>query len=111
MAFIYGTADGDLRNGTSAADVLFGDATGTNDPFETGNDTLFGRAGNDTILGYGGNDSLDGGFGRDSLLGGLGDDTLLGQAGDDTIDGSDGDDELLAATEMTSLPEAPAMMS
>ena len=94
-------------NGTSAANVLIGNALanfmnglGGNDRLygRSGNDTLHGNAGNDLLLGEigrdrlfgdGGIDTARGGSGSDSLKGGAGKDRLYGNAGNDTLDGRD----------------------
>jgi hypothetical protein len=94
-------------NGTSAANVLIGNALanlmnglGGNDRLygRAANDTLHGNAGNDQLLGEIGNDRLfgdagidtaRGGSGSDSLKGGAGKDRLYGDAGNDTLDGRD----------------------
>ncbi|MCR0985737.1 calcium-binding protein [Roseomonas populi] len=74
MATIYGTAGADSRDGTSAADAIYGGPS--SNPFsDVGNDTLSGLGGADTINGYRGNDTLDGGEGDDTLDGGFGTDT------------------------------------
>jgi uncharacterized protein len=98
---VTGVADGIIRNGTSAADILTGTAdedqlfglTG-NDLLNgfAANDQLFGGAGNDRLLGGDGNDGLFGGLGNDILEGGNGNDRLLGEGGTDTLTGGAGSD-------------------
>jgi hypothetical protein len=65
-----------------------------------GNDTLdaSGSSANNVLLGEAGNDSLQGGSGRDLLIGGLGADILHGGDGDDILIGgtSDSDGNLTA---------------
>ncbi len=75
--------------GSSAANVLYGNAI---------SNTINGYDGDDVIGGFGGNDSLDGGNGNDALYGGTGRDTLLGGAGNDTLTGDEGVDSLVGGT-------------
>jgi Ca2+-binding RTX toxin-like protein len=63
-------------NGSSAADVLFG------------------NAGDDTLLGNGANDTLTGGPGRDSLLGGADNDSIYARDRvADVVDGGSSADQ------------------
>ncbi|MEM7521938.1 MAG: calcium-binding protein, partial [Pseudomonadota bacterium] len=92
-------AGDDNINGSSEADLLFGDVgnTGLNLVLSGGNDTIFGEGGDDFIVGdystydasaviSDGVDSLNGGPGNDTLIGGLGNDVLNGGADFDTVD-------------------------
>lgn len=83
---VTGIADGIIRNGTSAADILVGTAD---------EDQLFGLTGNDLLNGQAANDQLFGGAGNDRLLGGDGADGLFGGLGNDILDGGNGNDRLL----------------
>jgi hypothetical protein len=74
---IEGTINGDLRNGTS------------------GNDQIYGFGGADTLNGLDGNDFLRGGAGADTLNGGNGNDILVYDPADIMIDGGAGFDILL----------------
>lgn len=82
---VTGLADGIIRNGTSAADILVGTAD---------EDQLFGLTGNDLLNGQGANDQLFGGSGNDRLLGGDGNDGLFGGLGTDILEGGNGNDRL-----------------
>lgn len=75
---------GNSINGTTIADVVYGN--GGNDTINggEGNDLLFGGDGNDTIYGGKGNDTIYGDDGDDILDGGVGDDILKGGTGNDT---------------------------
>ena len=75
---------GNYINGTTIADVVYGN--GGNDTINggEGNDLLFGGDGNDTIYGGKGNDTIYGDDGDDILDGGVGDDILKGGTGNDT---------------------------
>lgn len=75
---------GNYINGTTIADVVYGN--GGNDTINggDGNDLLFGGDGDDTIYGGKGNDTIYGDDGDDLLDGGVGDDVLKGGTGDDT---------------------------
>ncbi len=76
----------DLRGyGTSANDIITGNA---------GDNRITGNAGNDLISGLDGDDRLRGHNGNDTLYGGDGDDWILGNAGLDTLSGGEGDDQL-----------------
>ena len=68
MAIIYGTAGGELLDGTDFDDFMQG--------FE-GPDFIQGYAGNDFIYGGDGNDIIYGGSGADIMKGGAGDDTYF----------------------------------
>lgn len=80
---VFGTAQGDTLNGTTARDYLFGGG---------GNDTLSGMAGDDELRGGAGDDRLDGGAGSDVLTAQTGNDYLDGGAGSDRLEGGDGAD-------------------
>ena len=73
---VTGSTADDLIRGNALANVLTGLA---------GADALEGMAGNDLLYGGGGEDRLDGGANTDQLSGGLGIDTLTGGLGDDTF--------------------------
>ena len=75
---------GNYINGTTIADVVYGN--GGNDRINggDGNDLLFGGDGNDAIYGGKGNDTIYGDDGDDLLDGGVGDDILKGGSGNDT---------------------------
>ncbi len=85
-ATILGSGDGEIIDGTAAADVIvaFG-----------GNDTINGLGGNDTICAGGGDDSVLGGLGADAIFGGAGNDSLTGEGGNDELYGEAGDDTLI----------------
>jgi Ca2+-binding RTX toxin-like protein len=98
---------GDIIEGGTGADAIFGE---TGDDFIDGGDDpdeLFGGAGDDTILGGEGNDVLGGddpdlpadAHGDDFLDGGNGEDTLYGDGGDDALFGGNGDDRLYGDAE------------
>ena len=80
---IFGDADAETINGSSARDHVTGGA---------GNDVLFGHAGDDMLMGDAGNDELHGGEGDDTLYGGDGDDILYGEAGLNKQYGGNGND-------------------
>ena len=54
-------------------------------------DKLYGMGGDDTIYGYGGNDTLDGGDDNDFIIGGKGNDSLKGGDGEDIFVYASGD--------------------
>lgn len=85
---------GNLLNGGSGEDKLFGKDTddiikgGSGNDYLSGlegNDTLLGNRGNDLLLGFSGSDFLRGGSGNDTLNGGEGVNTLYGQSGNDVL--------------------------
>ena len=61
MAIIVGDDQGNLLNGTAAADLIYGGL---------GADLLFGRAGDDVLYGGEDNDYFVGGKGADAIYGG-----------------------------------------
>ncbi len=81
-------------NGTSAADMIFGNGANNSIVGGGGNDSLSGMGGNDTLDGGAANDQLFGGDGTDRLLGGAGTDGLFGGAGVDTLIGGAASDRL-----------------
>ena len=74
-----------IENGSSAHELIEGNATA---------DVLSGGGGNDTIRGGEGNDLLRGQNGRDVLEGGAGNDRLIDGQGADMLFGGDGNDDL-----------------
>ena len=84
-------------NGTSAANVLIGNALANLMNGLGGNDRLYGRAGNDTLRGNAGNDQLLGEIGNDRLFGDAGIDTARGGSGSDSLKGGPGKDRLYGA--------------
>ncbi|MDT8326696.1 MAG: calcium-binding protein, partial [Roseovarius sp.] len=74
-----------LIAGTSAGELLVGDAF---------SNTIAGLGGDDTIQGLGSGDVLYGGAGDDSVLGGDGNDVIYGGTGNDSIFGEGGFDWL-----------------
>lgn len=92
-ALLRGAPVGQIRNGTSGADTIFGDTGDDTIHGDGGNDSLVGNDGNDSILGEAGNDILRGNAGADSLYGGDGPDTVYGGSdAADTMVGGAGDD-------------------
>jgi Ca2+-binding RTX toxin-like protein len=81
--------------GSTADNLLVGNALADRLWGLTGDDTLKGGASEDSLYGGDGNDVLDGGTGNDLLRGGLGDDRLIGGDGDDTLAADAGRDTLL----------------
>jgi len=81
--FGYGNIETD-GSGSSASEIVTGDAAG---------DDLSGGGGNDLVLGSEGDDTLNGGTGNDTLYGGAGNDTYRFNRGDgaDTIIETHGD--------------------
>lgn len=75
---------GNYINGTTIADVVYGNGGNDNINGGDGNDLLFGGDGNDAIYSGKGNDTLYGDDGNDLLDGGVGDDILKGGLGNDT---------------------------
>lgn len=91
---VYGEAGTDTINAYGGEDVVYGGADADNIDGGAGEDTLYGDAGEDYIWGGAGNDTLYGG-GDDDLLDGADDnDTIYGGAGEDDIRGNFGDDIL-----------------
>ncbi len=107
------TAHGDMINGNSqdnilyglaGNDSLFGDSNGSGSGFSGGNDIFYGGdgndwvtagAGNNRLYGDNGDDTLDAAHGGNSMLyGGEGNDYLFVLAGDNTLDGGAGNDTL-----------------
>jgi Ca2+-binding RTX toxin-like protein len=84
-----GTKSNNVRNGTNAIDIMFG---------QSGNDSLRGAGGADCLYGEEGNDLLRGGSGADRLFGGTGKDRIEGLSGNDTLSGSFGNDRLNGGT-------------
>lgn len=82
--------------GTSADDVLIGNANANRIAGRGGNDALCGLDGGDTLIGGAGDDSIDGGAGNDTIKGSGGNDTIVGGAGQDNIEGGGGNDTILA---------------
>lgn len=80
---VYGNGGNDRINGGDGNDLLFGG---------DGNDVIYGGKGNDTIYGDDDDDILDGGVGNDVLKGGSGNDTYIFAKGygSDTIIDTDG---------------------
>jgi len=99
-------------NGTpdlSDRHYIFGNLEGELIEGDSKEDHLYGMGGDDTLNGNGGNDILEGGMGSDTMYGGDGDDTFIihgtdedpeafdtfnGGAGTDTIRGGDLDDTI-----------------
>lgn len=77
------------RRGTSANDVVHGNADGNK---------IYGFEGDDTVLGYAGHDSLYGGGGNDTLFGGKGSDYLYGGDGENRLEGGNGRDQLFGGS-------------
>lgn len=80
---VYAVGAGLSVTGSSLADVLVADASGSILAGAGGDDSLFGQAGADILIGGAGNDTLRGGGGADTLIGGAGNDQLVGGAGAD----------------------------
>lgn len=79
---------GNYINGTTIADVIYGNG---------GNDTINGGDGNDLLFGGDGNDAIYGGKGNDTIYGDDGDDLLDGGVGDDILKGGSGNDTYVFA--------------
>ena len=75
------TSDGQLVEGSSAAETLNGGAA---------SDILQGLGGGDELADAAGNNLLDGGAAADSLTSGSGNDLLIGGVGDDVLNPGDG---------------------
>ena len=86
---LRGNAGSNVLDGGSGDDSLFGDS---------GNDSLIGGSGNDSLSGDSGDDGLDAGAGNDYLSGGSGNDSLDGGSGTDVLQGGSGDDKLRDAS-------------
>jgi Ca2+-binding RTX toxin-like protein len=82
---LRGNAGNNILSGGSGDDALYGDS---------GNDTLDGGSGNDYLSGDSGDDALDGGSANDYLSGGSGADFLDGGSGTDVLHGGEGNDTL-----------------
>ena len=80
--------------GTSAFELIIGDAN---------DNTILGGAGNDNLKGKGGNDQIDGGDGNDKIWGGAGDDYIFGGLGLDTLRGESGNDTLVGSSDNDTL--------
>lgn len=80
--------------GSTAGDILTGNAKDNILGGGLGDDTLKGNKGADTLRGDDGFDTLFGGKGKDVLNGGIGKDTLEGGKGKDTLNGGAGKDSL-----------------
>jgi Ca2+-binding RTX toxin-like protein len=105
----YGTSAGDVLQGNADANTIYARAGNDTINGNDGSDTIYGEAGNDIIAGGNGNDGVQGGEGDDFVAGGAGNDALMGQngndmlwgddnlgaSGDDGIDGGNGNDTLL----------------
>jgi len=95
-AWMVGTADALLINGTAADDYLVG-TNGDDDMYgKDGKDELHGRDGNDLLVGGRGNDLLEGQEGRDYMQGGRGNDVLYAwgsTSGIDTVSCGAGSDD------------------
>lgn len=85
---------GNWQWGTSAFELIIGDAN---------DNTILGGAGNDNIKGKGGNDQIDGGDGNDKIWGGAGDDYIFGGLGLDTLRGESGNDTLVGSSDNDTL--------
>jgi len=99
------------RRGTSANDIVHGNADGNRIYGFEGDDAVLGYAGHDSLYGGGGNDTLfggtgsdylyagdDGGGGNDTLFGGIGSDYLYAGDGDNRLEGGNGRDHLFAGS-------------
>ena len=82
---LYGGAGNDIFNGSQGNDFITGGK---------GDDILYGDEGNDIILGESGNDLMYGGKGNDLLHGREGADIIYGNKDDDFIDGGKDNDTL-----------------
>jgi Ca2+-binding RTX toxin-like protein len=91
--FIGGDGN-DTWNGTSAAEVAYGNGGDDTLRGAAGNDKLYGGAGKDRLEGGDGNDTLYGGDDNDQLHGNAGDDAMYGDAGTDYMRGGDGNDTM-----------------
>lgn len=91
----YGERDGwDICIGSETLQSAAGN------PFNTGNDLLYGGAGDDQLMGLRGDDVLYGESGADVLVGGANNDSLFGGDGDDVMTGDEG----VAAYRTTGMP-------
>jgi Ca2+-binding RTX toxin-like protein len=83
--------------GSTAADIIRGNALGNH---------LAGAEGNDTLEGRGGNDTLDGQHGEDRMLGGLGDELyIVSDTGDVVVEfANQGSDTVLSTIDAYTLP-------
>jgi len=93
-----GTNRGDMVDGTTDADILFGLGGENTLNGDNGSDLLCGGSSRDTLNGGNGDDVLNGGSGRDTLNGNNGDDTLTGGPDADAFSGGIGVD---TATDFT----------
>jgi len=94
IIFTIDIADVSFSVGTSADEIIRGNATADNLSAGEGNDRLYGLAGDDWLMGGAGKDVLYGGKGNDLLRGESGDDVLKGHTGSDEMHGGDGNDRL-----------------
>tara|TARA_R110002124_G_scaffold64985_2_gene178029 strand:- start:862969 stop:881598 length:18630 start_codon:yes stop_codon:yes gene_type:complete len=95
VSFGGGAAEDQLRNienviGSTAADIINGDALANALTGNGGADILNGAGGNDILSGGADNDTLDGGDGLDTIDGGLNDDLINVTSDDNVIDVIDG---------------------
>ncbi len=102
---VWGYGGNDTLLGSTGNDQLVSGAGHDWADGGTGNDRLWGEADADSLMGGVGNDELMGGSGNDLLLGGSGDDVLFGETGNDQLNGglgrdwlygNEGDDALVA---------------
>jgi len=100
---VYGDAGTDTINAYGGEDVVYGgvdadtiDGGADDDTLygDAGEDYIWGGTGNDTIYGGEDDDTLDGADDSDTLYGGAGEDDLFGNYGDDILYGEGGDDIL-----------------
>jgi Ca2+-binding RTX toxin-like protein len=95
---LRGQAANDSLSGGDGHDLIHGEAGNDSLTGGNGDDRLFAGIGDDRLFGDAGNDSLSGGEGNDALFGGEGVDRLLGEAGDDILQGGAGKDALIGGT-------------
>ncbi len=91
---VYGTANPDILQGTSASEQIIAYASNDQVYANGGDDVVYGGKGNDFIQGNSGSDLLRGDQGSDRLYGGTGDDDLYGGKDNDELYGEDGNDKL-----------------
>jgi Ca2+-binding RTX toxin-like protein len=109
---LQGSTGGDVQNGSSADDIIFGWEGGdtvngnggddiivggrdSNDAADSllggpGNDVTYGNGGADSLIDTSGNDIMIGGFGNDSIVTGSGNDIVYGNQNDDRINAGNG---------------------